>query len=284
MKIGIGLPNQVRNTDPAVIRPWAIGAERAGFSSLATIGRIAYPGLQDTVVLAAAAGATSTIGLFSNVLLGTVWPPVLLAKELASIDRISGGRLTVGLELGGRADDFVVDGRGPMGLGKRMSNDLEVYRQVWGSEPVGGGGIAAVPEGTRQLPLMIGGLTEATFRQMAEAGDGYIGAWLPPELIAPIFDGARAVWAEAGRKGRPRITALVYYVLGETDRGRGNIRHFYSSMGSEVADAVAGKIFTSAEEVRSAVKAFDAIGVDEVIFHPAIGELDQLANLAEVVF
>src|SRR5436190_19882046 len=102
MKIGIGLPNQVRDMRPDVIPAWAAKAEEAGFSTLGTVGRIAYPGVMDTVALAAAAGATSRIGLISNVLLGTVWPPVLLAKEIAGIDGVSGRRLTLGLGIGGR--------------------------------------------------------------------------------------------------------------------------------------------------------------------------------------
>jgi alkanesulfonate monooxygenase SsuD/methylene tetrahydromethanopterin reductase-like flavin-dependent oxidoreductase (luciferase family) len=109
MKIGIGPPNQVRDVHPAVIPGWAARAEEAGFAALGSLGRIAYPGVMDTVALAAAAGATTTIALISNILVAPVWPPVLLAKEAAGIDGISGGRLTLGLGTGGRPDDFVVE-------------------------------------------------------------------------------------------------------------------------------------------------------------------------------
>lgn len=85
----------------------------------------------DTVALAAAAGATSTIGLLTTVLLGPVWPSVILAKEAASIDAVSGGRFTLGLGLGGRPDDFVVEGLGPRGTGKRLDADIEMFRRVW---------------------------------------------------------------------------------------------------------------------------------------------------------
>jgi alkanesulfonate monooxygenase SsuD/methylene tetrahydromethanopterin reductase-like flavin-dependent oxidoreductase (luciferase family) len=74
MKIGIGLPTQIRDMDAAVIPQWASRAEDAGFSTLATLGRIAYPGVMDTVALAGAAAATQRIGLSSNVMLSTVWP------------------------------------------------------------------------------------------------------------------------------------------------------------------------------------------------------------------
>jgi alkanesulfonate monooxygenase SsuD/methylene tetrahydromethanopterin reductase-like flavin-dependent oxidoreductase (luciferase family) len=110
VKIGIGLPNQVRNLNPEVIPQWAVKAEEAGFSTLGTVGRYAYPGVSDTVALAAAAGATSRIGLLSHVLLATTWPAYLLAKEVAGIDGVSGGRLTLGIGVGIREDDFVAEG------------------------------------------------------------------------------------------------------------------------------------------------------------------------------
>jgi alkanesulfonate monooxygenase SsuD/methylene tetrahydromethanopterin reductase-like flavin-dependent oxidoreductase (luciferase family) len=90
MRIGIGLPTHIRNLDAAIIPPWAARAEEAGFSTLATVGRVAYPGVMDTVALAAAAAATHTIGLTNSVMLSTVWPAPLLAKEVAGIDAISG--------------------------------------------------------------------------------------------------------------------------------------------------------------------------------------------------
>src|SRR5689334_10054650 len=108
MKIGIGLPNQVRDVRPEILPAYAAKAEEAGFSTLATVGRIAYPGVMDTVALAAAAGATKSIGLISTIMLATVWPPTLLAKEVAGIDGVSGGRLTLGVGIGIREDDFVV--------------------------------------------------------------------------------------------------------------------------------------------------------------------------------
>ena len=72
MRIGIGLPNQVRGAEPAIIPSWAATAERAGFGTLATVGRIAYPGVMDTVALAAAAASTDSAELLAAVALGPV--------------------------------------------------------------------------------------------------------------------------------------------------------------------------------------------------------------------
>jgi hypothetical protein len=83
MQIGIGLPNQIREVDAAILPGWAAQAEKADFASLATIGRITYPGVMDTIALAVAAASTTTIGLISAIAVGPAYPAVLLAKEAA---------------------------------------------------------------------------------------------------------------------------------------------------------------------------------------------------------
>src|SRR5687768_8981416 len=105
MDIGIGLPNTLPVAGPDLVA-WARRAEERGFSSLATIDRIVYPSYDSLTALAAAAGATSRIRLFPDILLTPVYPPVWLAKATASLDALSGGRLTLGLGVGGRGDDF----------------------------------------------------------------------------------------------------------------------------------------------------------------------------------
>jgi alkanesulfonate monooxygenase SsuD/methylene tetrahydromethanopterin reductase-like flavin-dependent oxidoreductase (luciferase family) len=282
VEIGIGLPNQIRDVDPAVIPVWAARAERAGFSTLGTVGRIAYPGVMDTVALAAAAGATSTIGLTSNVLLATVWPGALLAKELAGINGVSGGRLTVGLGIGIREDDFVVDGLGPKGLGKRIDHDLEVYREFWTGAPVGGGDNPGVPAGTGEVPLLFGGTAEASFARMAKWGTGYVAGSLPPEWVAGHFDQARAAWKDAGREGDPRLVAIAYYSLGDIDRGRANV-HDYYSVAPEFADLVAQGLSGGPEAVRATKDAFEAIGATDLIFNPGTDDPDEIERLAEIV-
>ena len=234
MKIGTGLPNQVRNMRPDIVPAWARLAEESGFAMLTTVGRYAYPGLSDTVALAAAAAVTSGIELIPGVLLATTWPAPLLAKELAGIDGVSGGRLTVGLGVGQRPDDFVVEGYGPKGRGVRFDHDLEIYREVWRGEPVGGSTNPAVPPGTRQLPMLFGGFAPAALNRMARWGEGYIGGSIPASMAGPMFDAARAAWqrgrarrlAAAGRPGvlRPRRrrqgTANVYDYYSDHTRSR----------------------------------------------------------------
>jgi alkanesulfonate monooxygenase SsuD/methylene tetrahydromethanopterin reductase-like flavin-dependent oxidoreductase (luciferase family) len=282
VKIGIGLPNQVRNVRASVIPTWAAQAEQAGFSTLGTVGRVAYPGVMDTVALAAAAGATSTIGLLSNVLLGPVWPAVLLAKEIANIDGVSGGRLTLGIGVGQREDDFVVDGLGLKARGKRFDQDLETYRKVWRGETVGGDLNAAVPEGTRQVPMLFGAAAPAALARMAKWGEGYIGPSLPAPMLTGTFDAARKAWQDEGREGSPRLVGLIYFSLGDPEKGRSNV-HDYYSVAPEFAGMVVDGVATTPNRVRQAVKEYEEIGVNEVMLNAATDDLDEIARLAELV-
>ena len=284
MKIGTGLPNQVRNMRPEVVPGWARQAEEAGFSSLSTVGRYAYPGISDTVALAAAAAVTSRIELVSGVMLGPTWPGTLLAKELAGIDGVSGGRLTVGLGVGVRTDDFVAEGYGSRGRGARFDRDLETFREVWQGKPVGDSSNPAVPSATRQIPMLFGGFAPAALDRMARWGEGYVGGSMPAPVIAPSFDAARAAWQKAGREGSPRLVALVYYALGDGEAGRQKVYDYYSSAGHEVASMVAAAVCTSPAMVTDAISSFADIGADDVIFNTGTDNVDDVKRLADIVF
>jgi alkanesulfonate monooxygenase SsuD/methylene tetrahydromethanopterin reductase-like flavin-dependent oxidoreductase (luciferase family) len=102
VRIGIGLPNPVPGCPGTVLPEWAAAAERRGFSSLATIDRIAFPSHESLTSLAAAAAVTERIGLLTNILLLPTRNPVVLAKQAATVAGVSAGRLTLGIGVGGR--------------------------------------------------------------------------------------------------------------------------------------------------------------------------------------
>jgi alkanesulfonate monooxygenase SsuD/methylene tetrahydromethanopterin reductase-like flavin-dependent oxidoreductase (luciferase family) len=282
MKIGIGLPSQVRDVRAAVIPSWAKQAEEAGFSSLGTIGRIAYPGVIDTVALAAAAGATSTIGLVSTVMLAPVWPGKLLAKELAGIQGVSGGRLTVGIGTGGRPDDFVVEGNGPRGTGKRLDAALEDYRDLWSGKLVGGGDNVGVPNGSIDVPMLFGGFAPVALERMAKWGQGYLGGAMPPGAMAPVVGSARAAWKEASRDGEMKLVVIAYFAFTDTEKGRANAHHYHTIAGEDYANSVAAGVHATPEAVRETIKGFEDLGADELIFHPTTDEIDDIAKLADI--
>ncbi|MGY4648467.1 hypothetical protein [Mycobacterium sp. URHB0021] len=152
-----------------------------------------------------------------------------------------------------------------------------------GVSPLGGGVNAAVPTGTRPIPLLFGGMAPRSFRRMATWGEGYVAGSLPAPAIEPMFEAARRAWRDAGRHSSPRLVAIAYFALGDAGRGRSSIRDYYAALGDEAADAMAQRVNTTAGEIRKAVASFEAIGADEVILHPGLADPDEVSRLADAV-
>src|SRR3954451_491295 len=126
MDVAIGLPNAVPETTGAQLVEWARRAEARGFSSLGTIDRIVYDNYEVLTALAAAAAVTERIGLCTSVLLGPLREnAVELAKQALSVHALSGGRLTLGIGLGGRDDDYAISGIELARRGRRLDAMLE---------------------------------------------------------------------------------------------------------------------------------------------------------------
>src|SRR5947209_12382045 len=135
MEVGIGLPNAVRGVDRPGIVEWARRAEQAGFSSLGAIDRIAYPNYESLIVLAAAGAVTERIELVTDILIAPLRSnTALLAKQAATIDSLSGGRLTLGLAVGGRPDDFELSGVEFQRRGQIFEQQLAEMTSIWRGE------------------------------------------------------------------------------------------------------------------------------------------------------
>src|SRR5688500_9959633 len=137
MRVGIGLPAAMPGTDMTLIGRWAADAERAGFASVGVIDRLVYDNLDPVTALAAAAARTSGIELLSTVV-NVCWRDnaVLLAKQLASVQRLSGGRLTAGLGMGGWPADYEAAGVPLSGRGAQFEASLAAMQDAW--NPSGG--------------------------------------------------------------------------------------------------------------------------------------------------
>lgn len=286
MDIGIGIPNTVQGATGAQLLEWARRAEAAGFSSLATIGAVSFPGYEELTVFAAAGAVTERIRFVSNVLIAPARSAAELAKQAASVDQLTGGRLTLGIGVGWRATDYRLTGREYGDRGRRFDEQLRQLQTAWAGQPLADGTEPVGPPPVQQpgVPLLIGGQTDASVQRAVEFGIGWTAGGLPPDAVAPMVEKVRSAWSEAGREGRPRIVALAYYSLGEVeDRSRRYLLHYYAPMGEEVAEMIAGSALRTPEAVAGAVEAFAEVGVDELMLDPTVPAPDQVDRLAEVV-
>jgi alkanesulfonate monooxygenase SsuD/methylene tetrahydromethanopterin reductase-like flavin-dependent oxidoreductase (luciferase family) len=285
MRIGIGLPNTALDLTGRTLLQWARRAEERGFSSLATLDRIAYPSYDSLAALTAAAAVTERIGLFPNILLGPAYNPVLLAKATASLDQVAGGRLSLGFGVGGRPDDFQLAGRSYSDRGRRFDADLELLHRAWAGEPVAGSPFPVTPKTTRgRIPLLIGGQPQFAAPRAARWDAAFTIGGAPPEMAAGPLQEFKAAWERAGGQGQPRVVCLTYFSLGEehTEESLRNLRTYYGFLG-DFAEMIATSTPRSPEAVKERAAAFAALGIDELIFDPTVANVDQVDRLADVV-
>src|SRR5829696_2345441 len=216
MDVGIGLPNAIPGLEGGTVAQWARRSEQAGFSSLGTIDRLNYPNYESLVALSAAAAVTERIRLATTVLLAPLRISTpLFAKQAATLDNISGGRLRLGLAVGPREDDYRALGLDFVSRGEIFDEQLAELRALWDER----GGDALDRFGPRPFreggpELMIGGSVGASFRRAARYASGWIMGGGTPDQLREGRGAAERAWQEEGRSGRPRIAALAYYVLG----------------------------------------------------------------------
>ena len=286
MEIGIGIPNTVPGASGAGLLEWARRAEAAGFSSLATIGAVSYPGYEELTVFAAAGAVTERIRFLSNVLIAPARSTAELAKQAASVDQLTNGRLTLGMGIGWRATDFQLTGREFGDRGRRFDQQLRDLQTAWAGEPLADGTRPVGPPPVQQpgIPLLIAGEADASVRRAVEFGCGWTAGGLPPEAVAPMVEKVQSAWSQAGKDGRARIVALAYFSLGDTlDDSRHYLLDYYQPLGGDVAEWIAGSALRSVDAIAGAVDAYAAIGVDELILDPTVSDPEQVDLLAQAV-
>ena len=288
MKIGFGLPNPVPGIPGPTLLHLAQRADERGFSGLATIDRLAFPSFDSLTTLAAAAGATSRIELITNILLAPLYPAASLAKAAASIDQLSGGRFTLGVAPGSRSDDFELAGRPFDRRGRDFDAQLESLHQAWRGELLGddksGQPICPTPVRT-QVPVLIGGTSDAALRRVIQWGAGWTAGGGGPRMAGEFAARVRTAWAEAGRDGEPRVAALTYFSLGDevAEDSRGYLRGYYAFTG-QWAERIAESALRTPGAIRSAVTAFIDAGCTELYLVSTTSAPDQADRLADVVF
>jgi alkanesulfonate monooxygenase SsuD/methylene tetrahydromethanopterin reductase-like flavin-dependent oxidoreductase (luciferase family) len=285
MKIGIGLPSMIPGVGGEQIVDWARTAEECGFSSLGVIDRLVFGNDEPLVTLGAAAAVTNRITLLTSIL---VVPfrgnAALVAKQAATVNHLSGGRLVLGMAVGGYEDDYDASGEPFADRGQRFDEMLAEMARIWAGESRGFAGSIGPTPGLSRNQIVFGGGGARTFSRVARWGAGWIAGSRGIETFRRGAAGVRRAWAEHGRDDRPKLMALPYFCLGSRARERAHafLTDHYAIEGA-AAERVAAGALTDASAVEAAVAEYERAVCDELVLAPCSFDTEQVRLLAEVV-
>jgi alkanesulfonate monooxygenase SsuD/methylene tetrahydromethanopterin reductase-like flavin-dependent oxidoreductase (luciferase family) len=296
----------IPGADPSLIAEWAAHAESGPFSSLATGELVTSQAYDPFVALSVAAAVTRRVNLFTNVLVLPLHNAGLVAKQAASLDRISDGRLWLGLGVGakkpalshkageappdGDLPDFTAAPASAVGRYERFVGQIAFMQRIWRGEPVTESGLrVGPPPMTEGGPLMlIGGYTPRLLGESVQWAGGLTAFGLAPDLerMARDFRIFGEAWQAAGRVGKPRLIASHFYALGpEAESGtRDYIARHYTHLDARQQAFFARSITTQNDEnLRLVFKGLADAGATDIVPIPMIASIDQIERLADVL-
>ena len=282
-----------------LVLDWARSADAGGLSTLSTGELLTHPAFDAVVALSAVAAVTTRVRLMTNVLVPPLHNAGVLAKQLASIDRLSQGRLTVGIGVGGtkpvlfnltgdakahaNSPDYAAAPAVEAQRAQRCDEQVEYMRRIWCGEPPLPGlpTIGPLPSRPGGPELLSGSFAPQGIARSAKWADGVTsfdhGA--DAAKVGRDFDAARAAWPAAGRSTEPRLVGSFYFSLGPRadEAKQWFLSTHYGYLSPEGRSAIGDRIVTAGEAaVQQALRAFSDIGADEVQLVPMFPALEQV--------
>jgi alkanesulfonate monooxygenase SsuD/methylene tetrahydromethanopterin reductase-like flavin-dependent oxidoreductase (luciferase family) len=291
MKIGICLPYMKSGLTRDDYLRWFRAVDEGPFHSISCGERVHGPSYDMRVVLSAAAAATSRVEITPTLYVLPMHSAVRVAKEIATLDILSGGRVRqVALGYGGRPQDYEAVGASYQGRYGRMDRQVAMLREVWSGHEIvsGGGGIGpepTVPGGPR---LLAGVLGPKSMERCAAWADGLY-AWSgngEQSELDHAFAMANAAWERAGREQAPYRMGGFWFTLANEGRQKlyDYVYEYLAIAGPEIAKMMAESVHRyTADAVRMALDNAEAAGCEEVFLVPATAEIEELERLQKLL-
>jgi len=287
--VGLAFPQMTPDLDRDRVRAWCRAVDEGPFSSLSAGERIAFDNLDGFTLCTAAAALTDRVRIGFNVVVAPWHAPALLAKELASIDVLSGGRVDVAVGVGGREQDYVALGSPTGNRFARLDATVAELRRLWaGGEIVDDATVGPAPVQPGGPPILCSGTGPKSLARAARWADGLthftLGA--DPAEAAAAFALADDAWDAAGRSTTPRHVTGTFVCLGPgaKDTLHAFARRYLDVFGTDVAAWLTDQMpLHSDEALHRFLVDLAATDCDEVVLVPGNSDPDQVRRLADVV-
>jgi alkanesulfonate monooxygenase SsuD/methylene tetrahydromethanopterin reductase-like flavin-dependent oxidoreductase (luciferase family) len=291
MQLSMTLPTMLPHGRTEALA-WMRGIDEGPWASLAVPERVTFTSHSLTVQLSAAAAVTDRVRLWTTLVVLPAHPAVQVAKDMASVDRLSDGRLTMAIGVGGREDDYrAIEGRFDHRWA-RMDEQVATMRRIWAGEPPfeGADPVGPPPVQPGGPPLVAGVLGPKALARAARWADGVDDATailgVDPEPLAAARERVRQAWADAGRDGEPHFSTSVWYGVGPDarDRLRAYAYEYLKIFDDGYARMAADQATChTPEALREAVAAAAEVGCDELFLVPTTADPAELARTREAL-
>ena len=284
MKLGIGLPNTMAfETDRRLMLDWARLADQAGFHTLGTIDRPAYDSWDPLVTLAGVAGVTERARLATTILQLPNRNETLVAKQAGVVDRLSGGRLDLGVAQGGREDDYEVFGAPFKGRSERLEQQVARMREVWADARTSDRdhGVTGPAPLQDPLPVWVGALQPKAIERAVRIGDGFLFGTRGAAAMAELTPRIRELAAAEGKPDFP-IAGLAYAGVGDDpaaalEEAAHHTVRYYGQLWTEPGNLIH---HGPGEKLAEEIAEYARSGIDLLIVFPQIPRLEQVERLA----
>jgi len=290
MKISLCLPYLGAELDRATMLHWMKVADQGPFHSLSCGERIVGPTLEMRTVLGAAAAVTERVRIVPSLYVLPMHNAVWAAKEIATLDRLSGGRVTVCVGVGGREEDFQAVDADFSDRFRRMDEQVTVLRATWAGTPPRADLPVVGPSPVQQPgpPILAGSMGPRSIRRVSRWADGVYSAAMSgdAEMVQYFFDTAESAWQESEREHPPYKATGFWYSLADNAQQR-LWQYAYDYMviaGDEAARTMADSMaISSPDALLAALDRIEATGCDEVFLNPATACASELERLLETL-
>ena len=291
MQIGVALPTMARGYTRATTIDWCRGIDSGPFSSISCGERITFHNQELLVTNAAAAALTERVEVFVNLIVLPTHPIPVIAKQIATLDVLCDGRLTVGVGIGGREHDYLAAGASMEQRHQRLDEGGAQLQALWAGEPPFEGAAPVGPPCVQAggPPLLAGAMGPKALARAAKWADGVSGFALTAdgEEMAAAVQGAHQAWQDEGRSEAPKVVSGCFYALGVPDP-QATLSSFtfdyLEIFGRRFANTMAEETATwNADRLLRALDDAEQAGVDEFILVPGTVDVACLDATIELI-